>query len=88
MDRLEEQVRQSMHLCEKARTRAQNLSLPEFFETLPEVRDLLGTDIEAAYEGDPAALNREEVILSYPFIEAIASADAGCTVRASRLFRA
>jgi hypothetical protein len=28
-------------------------------------------DIEAAYEGDPAALNREEVILSYPFVEAI-----------------
>jgi serine O-acetyltransferase len=36
------------------------------------VRDLLNTDIDAAFEGDPAALNREEVILSYPFLEAIA----------------
>jgi serine O-acetyltransferase len=36
------------------------------------VRELLRTDIEAAYEGDPAALYSEEIILSYPFIEAIA----------------
>jgi len=35
-------------------------------------RDLLRTDIEAAFDGDPATLHREEVILSYPFIEAIA----------------
>ena len=33
---------------------------------------MLRTDIEAAYEGDPAALFSEEIILSYPFIEAIA----------------
>jgi serine O-acetyltransferase len=72
MERLEEQVRQSMHLCEDARHRLQNLSLPKFFETLPEVREILQTDIEAAYEGDPAAMNREEIILSYPFVEAIA----------------
>jgi serine O-acetyltransferase len=32
---------------------------------------LLRTDIESAYEGDPAALYSEEIILSYPFIEAI-----------------
>src|SRR6266498_818768 len=30
------------------------------------------TDVEAAYNGDPAALSREEVIVAYPFIEAIA----------------
>jgi len=39
---------------------------------LPDVRELLRTDIEDAYEGDPAALYSEEIILSYPFIEAIA----------------
>src|SRR5690606_38340932 len=38
---------------------------------LPCVRDLLQTDTEAAYNGDPAALSREEVIVAYPFIEAI-----------------
>jgi len=43
-----------------------------FCLSLPEVRELLRTDIEAAFEGDPAARQREEIILSYPFIEAIA----------------
>jgi serine O-acetyltransferase len=44
----------------------------EFLASLPDVRDLLSTDVEAAYNGDPAALSREEVILAYPFVEAIA----------------
>jgi serine O-acetyltransferase len=39
---------------------------------LPGVRELLQTDAEAAYNGDPAALSKEEVIVAYPFIEAIA----------------
>lgn len=43
-----------------------------FCQQIPDVRELLHTDIEAAYEGDPAALSHEEVILSYPCIEAIA----------------
>jgi serine O-acetyltransferase len=46
--------------------------MQKFSKLLPEVRSLLHTDIEAAYAGDPAALRREEIILSYPFIEAIA----------------
>jgi serine O-acetyltransferase len=44
----------------------------EFLESLPDVRELLQTDTEAAYNGDPAALSKEEVIVAYPFIEAIA----------------
>ncbi|HEU4677930.1 MAG TPA: serine acetyltransferase [Terrimicrobiaceae bacterium] len=72
MERLAEQVQQSMRLCDGAQSRAHASSLTEFFKTLPEVRELLHTDIEAAFEGDPAAMNREEVILSYPFVEAIA----------------
>jgi serine O-acetyltransferase len=43
----------------------------QFLGTLPSVRDLLQTDIEAAYNGDPAALSREEVIVAYPFVECI-----------------
>jgi serine O-acetyltransferase len=43
-----------------------------FLANLPRVRDLLQTDTEAAYQGDPAALCKEEVIVAYPFIEAIA----------------
>jgi serine O-acetyltransferase len=44
----------------------------DFLSSLPRVRDLLQTDTEAAYLGDPAALSKEEVIVAYPFIEAIA----------------
>lgn len=44
----------------------------EFLESLPRLRELLETDTEAAYNGDPAALSKEEVIVAYPFIEAIA----------------
>ncbi|MBI5386363.1 MAG: serine acetyltransferase [Verrucomicrobia bacterium] len=44
----------------------------EFLACLPGLRDLLQTDVEAAYNGDPAALSKEEVILAYPFVESIA----------------
>ena len=44
----------------------------EFVRCLPEVRDLLQTDVEAAYGGDPAALSQDEVIVAYPFVEAVA----------------
>ena len=43
-----------------------------FVSQLPEVRRLLWTDIDAAYEGDPAAKSYEEIILAYPSLEAIA----------------
>lgn len=44
----------------------------DFLSNLPRVRELLQTDAEAAYQGDPAALSKEEVIVAYPFMEAIA----------------
>jgi serine O-acetyltransferase len=44
----------------------------EFLDSVPRIRELLQTDTEAAYNGDPAALSKEEVIVAYPFIEAIA----------------
>lgn len=44
----------------------------DFLGRLPRLRELLQTDAEAAYNGDPAALSKEEVIVAYPFIEAIA----------------
>jgi serine O-acetyltransferase len=43
-----------------------------FLASLPRLREVLATDTEAAYHGDPAALSREEIIVAYPFIEAIA----------------
>lgn len=44
----------------------------KFLRELPKIRHLLQTDVEAAYEGDPAAKNFDEIILAYPCIEAIA----------------
>ncbi|MFM8880148.1 MAG: serine O-acetyltransferase [Verrucomicrobiota bacterium] len=43
-----------------------------FLKELPAIREILTTDVEAAYSGDPAAANREEIIVAYPFVEAIA----------------
>ena len=54
-----------------ARGMAHSLVL-QFLGSLPSVRELLQTDIEAAFNGDPAALSREEVIVAYPFVECIA----------------
>lgn len=43
-----------------------------FFRQLATLREMLWADIDAAYEGDPAAISYEEIILAYPAIEAIA----------------
>ncbi len=42
-----------------------------FAKQLPELRKLLESDIKAAYEGDPAARNVDEVLVCYPGIMAI-----------------
>jgi serine O-acetyltransferase len=71
--RLEDQVRKSVRIGDpKKPTGRTPPILRQFFHSFSHVRELLRTDIEAAYEGDPAALFSEEIILSYPFIEAIA----------------
>ncbi len=43
----------------------------EFVSRLPEVRRLVETDIEAAYDGDPAATSRIEVVMAYPGLYAV-----------------
>ena len=42
-----------------------------FTARLPEVRRLVETDVTAAYEGDPAATSRMEVVMSYPGLYAV-----------------
>lgn len=44
----------------------------DFLKQLPELRRVLRTDVDAAYDGDPAAKSIEEIILAYPCLEAIA----------------
>ena len=43
----------------------------KFLRTLPEIRKLLVLDVQAAYDGDPAAMNHDEVILAYPGLLAV-----------------
>jgi serine O-acetyltransferase len=54
-------------ICQK---RAQ-VVVKELLEKIPEIRSLLSGDIEAAYNGDPAAVSTEEVIISYPCVLAV-----------------
>ena len=70
--RLTDQVRKSVRIGDPHKPTGRTPPIMEkFCQSLPEVRDLLREDIDAAFEGDPAALRPEEIILSYPFIEAV-----------------
>ena len=40
---------------------------------MPEIHRALMTDVQSAFEGDPAAISMNEIVLSYPFVEAIAT---------------
>ena len=78
LGRLEDEIYKSLSYGNKIaasqedlRPRAHDLTL-KFLERLPSIRELLQTDAEAAFNGDPAALSKEEVIVAYPFIETIA----------------
>ena len=59
-------------LQEEGRTEedAQELCL-EFLRRIPQVRAMVQTDLQAAYDGDPAATGMSEVIFSYPGLFAI-----------------
>lgn len=48
----------------------ERLSL-QFLEKITQIRELIQTDLEAAYDGDPAAFNKPEIIFSYPGLFAI-----------------
>ena len=56
---LEEIERHAEEVCEK------------FFERLPQVQELLLKDVEAGFDGDPAAKSREDVVISYPGLFAV-----------------
>jgi serine O-acetyltransferase len=43
----------------------------DFLVALPRIRRLLATDVQAAYDGDPAAQNADEIVCCYPGLEAI-----------------
>ena len=78
LGKLEDEIRKSLEyhppadLPKKNITTAAHGMTLEFLGSLPRIREILQTDVEAAYNGDPAAMSKEEIIVSYPFIEAIA----------------
>ncbi|MCR4645965.1 MAG: serine acetyltransferase [Oscillospiraceae bacterium] len=43
----------------------------EFLDKIPKIRSYIETDVQAAYDGDPAAYNKDEIIYSYPGLYAI-----------------
>jgi serine O-acetyltransferase len=75
-ERLNTEVRRSLRLRDGSsgdnhREEAMKL-VCDFMVRLPEARQLLQTDVQAAFDGDPAARSFEEIILAYPGLEAIA----------------
>ena len=56
--------------CGAVEGRAQEITAA-FLSRLPEIRALVDTDLQAAYDGDPAASSKAEVIIAYPGFYAI-----------------
>ncbi len=57
-------------VCTHCKLRSEDVAI-DFLRALPRVRELLAEDVEAAYDGDPAAKSHVEVIFSYPATVAI-----------------
>jgi serine O-acetyltransferase len=77
LGKLEDELRKSLEyqppegLAKKDVTHEAHKLTVEFLGSLPRIREILQTDVEAAFNGDPAAASKEEIIVSYPFVEAI-----------------
>ncbi len=57
---------QALPLDVKARQYAE-----KFLQKIPDIRAMLALDVQAAYDGDPASANTDEIILAYPGILAV-----------------
>lgn len=67
--RLEEEIAKSLNFVgdDEPERHAADLACA-LLAKLPEIRDICQTDVQAAYEGDPAARSVEEIILAYPCV--------------------
>jgi len=72
-DRLKEELGKSLRLAEPdcPSATAEHI-LCKFLHQLPAVREMLRTDVEAAFNGDPSAASYDEIIVAYPFLETVA----------------
>jgi serine O-acetyltransferase len=69
--RLKREIAKSLDMHPVPGASAESVTL-DFLRKLPDVRCVIQTDVEAAFQGDPAAANQEEVVLAYPGVEAVA----------------
>jgi len=53
--------------------REAELTVRNLLRAVPRLRELLATDVQAAFDGDPAAADLDEIIFSYPGVLAIAT---------------
>ena len=67
---LYEYDRKNVKLMHDADERAEAVCM-YFFEKLPEIYKMLSMDVQAAYDGDPAAESRDQIVFSYPGLLAI-----------------
>ncbi len=59
----------AIYKYEELSDKAERLTL-EFFKQIPKIREYVDTDIQATFDGDPAAYDKEEIVLSYPGLRA------------------
>jgi serine O-acetyltransferase len=76
-DRLTQQIARALrHKCEASEletdfeAEAQLIAM-RLLEQLPELRKVLAEDVQAAFDGDPAAKNHDEIIFCYPGLAAV-----------------
>jgi len=69
----EDRVRQQRSECENQidyEAKGQAIAI-KFLQCIPPLRRVLATDVDAAFDGDPAVSSRDEIIFCYPGLEAI-----------------
>lgn len=57
---------------DEVETRAQEITV-EFMKEIPKIREYLETDVQALFDGDPAANSTDEIIIAYPGLYAIST---------------
>ena len=70
IDKMKKQIERAYLFAGKSAESAET-TVKAFMEALPCVRDTLFTDLQATFEGDPAAKSKEEIVFSYPGFYAI-----------------
>ncbi|MDG1899380.1 MAG: hypothetical protein P8I74_05900, partial [Phycisphaerales bacterium] len=67
---LESQIAGALRYHDETPARARDIT-GAFLDRLPEIRRLLSLDVQAAYDGDPAARHTDEAVLCYPGVRAV-----------------